>query len=184
VILKLHDFVSRVRVPAGFLLAVFYFCAADPSWLSLEIGASIAFVGLMVRAWAAGYLQKNARLAVLGPYALTRNPLYFGTFLIGAGFSLASRDLRIFVVFLGSFAVLYGSAMQREIKILKNLFGEQYCAYQEQVPLFFPRLRLEKQMGDLSFERYLNNREYQALIGFFAALILLVAKVYYFHNGG
>jgi protein-S-isoprenylcysteine O-methyltransferase Ste14 len=182
--LKLHDFVSRVRVPAGFLLAVFYFYAADPSWDSLKIGSLIAFVGLMVRAWAAGHLQKNDRLAVSGPYALTRNPLYFGSFLIGIGFSFASRDIRIAVVFLGSFAVLYGSTMQRETETLKNLFAEQYSDYQEQVPLFFPRLRVKAKVGDLSFGRYVKNREYQALLGFLAALTLLAVKVYYLNGRG
>ena len=182
--LLLPDFVSSLRVPTGFLLAAIYFYYSDPSWQSLAIGGSIAFLGLMVRAWATGYLRKNDRLAVRGPYALTRNPLYFGSFLIGIGFSLAGRDLHILVIFLVCFAVLYGTAMQREIETLKSLFAEEYSSYQKQVPLFFPRLRLPGNVGEFSFERYLKNREYQALLGFLTALTILAVKVHYVHGRG
>jgi protein-S-isoprenylcysteine O-methyltransferase Ste14 len=181
---KPHDFFSRIRVPAGFILAAFYLCYSNPSWKSLAVGSSVAFLGLTVRAWATGHLRKNDRLAVSGPYALTRNPLYFGSFLVGIGFSLAARDVNILVVFLLCFAALYGPVMQREIETMKHLFAEQYSSYQEKVPLFFPRFHLPEGLSDFSFERYLRNREYQALIGFLAALVLLAAKVHYLTGGG
>jgi protein-S-isoprenylcysteine O-methyltransferase Ste14 len=184
VLFKPHDFFPRVRVPAGFVLAAIYFYYSNPSWKSLAGGGSVALLGLMIRAWATGHLRKNDYLAVSGPYALTRNPLYFGSFLIGIGFSLAGRDVNILVVFLLCFAVLYGPVMQREIETLKHLFAEQYSSYQEKVPLFFPRLHLPKGLRDFSFERYLRNREYQALAGFLAALALLAAKIRYLNGRG
>src|SRR5262245_18827797 len=137
---KLHDLFPRIRVPASFLLAAFYFYYSRPSWKSLALGGCVGFLGLMMRAWATGHLRKNDRLAVSGPYTLTRNPLYFGSFLIGIGFSLAGRDINILVVFLLCFAVLYGPVMQREIETMRHLFAEQYSNYEERVPLFFPRL--------------------------------------------
>ena len=133
-----------------------------------------------MRAWATGHLRKNDRLAVSGPYALTRNPLYFGSFLIGIGFSLAGRDVNILVVFLLCFAVLYGPVMQQEIETMKHLFAEQYSGYEKHVPLFFPRLHMPEGLSNFSFERYLQNREYQALLGFLAALGLLAVKAHYF----
>jgi protein-S-isoprenylcysteine O-methyltransferase Ste14 len=181
---KLHDLFPRVRVPTGFLLAAFYFYYSDPSWESLAAGGSVALLGLMIRAWATGHLRKNDRLAVSGPYAFTRNPLYFGSFLIGIGFSLAGRDNDILIVFLVCFAVLYGPVMQQEIETLKHLFPEQYRSYQENVPLFFPRIRVPKGWGDFSFERYTQNREYQALLGFLSALAVLAAKIHYLHGRG
>ena len=147
-------------------------------------GGSVALLGLAIRAWATGHLRKNDCLAVSGPYSLTRNPLYFGSFLIGVGFSLAGRDPTILVVFLVCFAVLYGPVMQREIDTLKRLFAEQYASYQESVPLFFPRLRLPTGSADFSFERYMRNHEYQALLGFLAALAVLVAKIRYLNGRG
>ena len=38
--------------------------------------------------WAAGTIRKNRVLTTHGPYAFTRNPLYFGSFIIGIGFGV------------------------------------------------------------------------------------------------
>ena len=49
-------------------------------------------LGLLLRAWAAGCLAKNQRLATGGPYAFTRNPLYIGTLLVALGLTIAARN--------------------------------------------------------------------------------------------
>jgi protein-S-isoprenylcysteine O-methyltransferase Ste14 len=175
---ELRSFLSRIRVPAGFLLAVLYFHFSRPTLKSLWAGGVVAFLGILVRAWATGHICKNDELAVSGPYSFTRNPLYFGTFVIGLGFSLAGGNLFILVIFLIGFATLYGSVMQQETEYLKQRFAEAYAGYQMSVPLFFPRLRPKKLASKrFSFRRYLHNREYQALLGFAAALGLLAFKV-------
>ncbi len=46
--------------------------------------------GVWLRAYAAGYVRKNAELTFTGPYAYTRNPLYLGSMLIAFGFALAA----------------------------------------------------------------------------------------------
>ncbi|PYV92341.1 MAG: protein-S-isoprenylcysteine methyltransferase [Acidobacteria bacterium] len=175
---SLPDLFSRIRVPVGFLLAGFYFYFSRPTWRGLFVGGSIAFLGLLLRGWATGHLRKDDQLAVTGPYAFTRNPLYFGSFLIGIGFSLAGRNPIILVVFLASFATLYGPVMQKEMNHVRRLFSEEYADYQKKVPLFFPRLwPHQRATGAFSFQRYLKNREYQALLGFLAAIGLLVLKI-------
>ena len=82
---------KRLRLPLGFVFGIAYLIWARPSWLTLAVGGAIAFVGVLVRAWASGHIVKNERLATTGPYAHTRNPLYFGSFLIGAGFAVAAH---------------------------------------------------------------------------------------------
>src|SRR5258708_9886037 len=74
---------QRWRVPLGFLCAAVFFLLSRPRPLTLAIGGAIALPGLALRAWATGHLRKNDALAVTGPYAYTRNPLYLGSFLIG-----------------------------------------------------------------------------------------------------
>ena len=39
----------------------------------------MAAFGLLIRGIASGYLRKYEELATTGPYARTRNPLYFGS---------------------------------------------------------------------------------------------------------
>ena len=171
---------SRIRVPAGFVLGVLYFFFSRPTWTSLAVGLSVALVGLMMRAWAAGYLSKNRRLATGGPFALTRNPLYFGTFLIGSGFSIAGRTLVFLIVFLAGFGAIYGSTVRQEAKHLQVMFPDDYAQYRERVPLFFPHLGpVERGDHRFSMEQYWKNHEYRALLGFLVAVIVLVLKVYY-----
>ena len=87
------DMVARLRVPSGFLIVV-VFAWFSQSHAALDGGrVPIALLGLALRAWAAGCLAKNQQLAIGGPYAYTRNPLYIGTLLVAAGLAVASRSL-------------------------------------------------------------------------------------------
>jgi protein-S-isoprenylcysteine O-methyltransferase Ste14 len=168
---------TRIRVPAGFLLAALYFYVAHPTLKSLVAGCAVALVGLVVRAWATGHIIKNDALAMSGPYAYTRNPLYFGSFLIGVGFSLAGGNPAVLVVFLIGFGTLYGSVMQQEMDFLSQKFLADYDRYQGAVPLFFPQLRPARLSATrFSFARYRNHREYQALLGFIVAIVVLFVK--------
>ena len=65
------DFVARLRVPSGFLLAAAFAWFAQPSVRSLIYGLPISVAGLALRAWAAGHLAKNQRLATSGPFTVT-----------------------------------------------------------------------------------------------------------------
>ena len=77
----------RIRVPLGFGFAAFYLWRARPSWASLAVGAVIALLGIFIRAVASGHVEKNRVLAITGPYAYVRNPLYLGSIIIGIGFT-------------------------------------------------------------------------------------------------
>ena len=88
----------RIRVPLGFLFAIFYFYVAHPTWVSIAVGLAIAAPGVLIRAAASGHIHKNEQLTTSGPYAYTRNPLYLGSFIIALGFAVASRSLWIAVV--------------------------------------------------------------------------------------
>ena len=67
--------VARVRVPAGMMLASLYVRLTRPDWGSLAIGAPWALLGIILRGWAAGHLEKNIQLTTSGPFACVRNPL-------------------------------------------------------------------------------------------------------------
>src|SRR5215207_1648362 len=82
---------QRLRVPMGFLLAPLLLIAARPTQVSLLAGLAISLLGLLIRAWASGYLKKNMELTITGPYAHTRNPLYFGTFIMATGIAISTN---------------------------------------------------------------------------------------------
>ena len=81
---------QRYRVPLGFLLTAVFLVLALPTVTTMLIGGAIALVGLWIRAWSAGHIRKFEKLAVSGPYAYTRNPLYLGSLLHAVGFTDAA----------------------------------------------------------------------------------------------
>ena len=97
----------RVRVPLGFIFAVFYFWRARPSWRSLTVGAVVVVLGLLIRALASGHVRKNESLATSGPYAYTRNPLYLGSLVIGLGFAMAARSWWVGIALVVMFFAIY-----------------------------------------------------------------------------
>ena len=84
------DFFARWRVRLGYLLAVVVLWLARPTPRSILLGAALGVIGVGIRAYAAGYLHKQEVLTVTGPYARTRNPLYFGSSFLALGAAVAT----------------------------------------------------------------------------------------------
>ena len=169
---------ARRRVALGFGLGAAYLVLCQPSPRLLAVGGGVALTGVLLRAWAAGCLEKNQSLATGGPYALTRNPLYLGSFLIGAGFAIAGGSWIVGLAFVVFFLLIYWPVMHREEESLRTQFGEDYHRYAEQVPLFFPTGKhFGGVKGSFRLGQYRKNREYQAALGFAAGLIFLALKM-------
>ena len=172
----------RLRLPLGFVLAGLYlFFGPRPTPLTLATGGTIAFVGLLVRAWAAGHIVKNDRLATTGPYAHTRNPLYLGSFLIASGFAIAAHwSLLLLVV--AFFALVYGPTMERERAKVSALFPDAYARWEQNVPGFVPRPTpwrdpTEAEAEPFSPALYMRHGEWKAALGFILALGWLVLRM-------
>ncbi len=172
----------RLRLPLGFLLAALYlFFGPRPTPLTLTIGSAVALGGLAVRAWAAGHIVKNDRLATTGPYAHTRNPLYFGSFLIAAGFAIAAHwSLLLLVV--AFFALVYGPTIERERAKVSALFPEAYSRWEQNVPVFVPRPTAWRDPSAGEVDRfspalYMRHGEWKAALGFILAVGWLVLRM-------
>jgi protein-S-isoprenylcysteine O-methyltransferase Ste14 len=167
---------TRWRVRLGYPVALIFLWAARPAPVFLAAGGAIAALGLVIRAAAAGYLRKHEGLAIAGPYARTRNPLYLGSAFLAAGFSLAGHSWLGGALAMGYFALFYAAVMRREERELLRAYGTAFEKYAREVPLFWPRLLAEARSRDgsgFSWAQYAKNREYQALIGYLAGLALL-----------
>lgn len=173
---------QRWRVPLGFVCAAIFLLLSRPRPLTLAIGAAIALPGLVLRAWATGHLRKNDALAVTGPYAYTRNPLYLGSFLIGVGFTIASGRFVLGFLFAALFLGIYVPVMRVESATLAELFGENYDRYLKAVPLFLPRFSpyrdQTKDRPRFDPSLYKRYREYQAAMGLVIAWALLALKAF------
>lgn len=171
-------FFMRWRVRLGYPLAALVLWFSHPSPRSILLGSLIGVVGLWLRAYAAGYLRKQEVLAVTGPYAHTRNPLYFGSAIMTLAAAIATRSWVSASLLLVYFAIFYSMVMRREEKELQAGYGAAFEEYARAVPLFFPRLRAAQASGEsagsFSFERYKENREWQAALGYLLLLVVLV----------
>ena len=168
----------RIRVPLGFAFAVLYFWLARPTWRSLGIGTVLIVPGLLIRALASGHVRKNETLATSGPYAYTRNPLYLGSLLIGIGFALAARNWWIGVVLVVMFFAIYLPVIRSEEAFLRERFPE-FEEYAKSVPRMLPRLTpaSSEAGGGFSMELYLKHREWNALLGAVAIIVVLIVKM-------
>ncbi len=175
--LKSKRLLQRVRVPLGFLFGIIFLIFARPEPVALTIGGIIALGGLLIRAWASGHIRKNENLAVSGPYAYTRNPLYLGSFFLGLGFAIASGVWWIGVVFAILYLGIYFPVMRVESQDLTQLFGEEYKNYADKVPLFFP-LPTDYKASNEKFDLTLclRYREYRAALGLIFAWSVLIVK--------
>ena len=169
----------RIRVPLGFAFAALYIWQARPTWISLAAGGLIALLGVAIRALASGHISKNSELTTSGPYAYTRNPLYLGSVVIALGFAVAALSWLIVVALVLLFVAIYIPVILAEESFLRSRFPE-FDHYARQVPRLWPRLRpLAVSEGSFSRQRYLQHREYNALIGTAVMIAALVAKIFW-----
>ena len=140
----------------------------------LLCGAGIAILGLLMRGYAAGHLRKHKQLAISGPYAFTRNPLYLGSVFLAAGFSVASHSWISTLLLAAYLAIFYPVVIRREQAELKTLYGAAFVEYASQVPAFWPRLSPAMASTErFSWPLYRQNREYEAAIGLAVAMAIL-----------
>lgn len=174
------------RVTLGYLFAFLYLFLARPASLFLlTVGLEIAFLGLLLRLWASGYLRKSEELCVGGPYAYVRHPLYLGSFLLGFGFCLAGtspvywlRSGFLWLFFLLGFSLIYSLQMRVEETGLEKSFGDDYRRYLHGVPRFFPRLTKYNggKISFFNFSLFRMNKEYLAAIGFLLLALFVTAR--------
>lgn len=169
----------RIRVPLGFIFAVVFLWLAEPTWTTMLASLILVVPGVWLRAYAAGYVRKNAELTRTGPYAHTRNPLYLGSMLIAFGFAAASASWIILIVLAVLFAVIYLPTIQSEEQYLREHFPD-FDEYAQAVPRLLPRLTAaptSDAAGRFSSELYLHHREYNASMGAIAIYAALAARL-------
>ena len=166
--------IQRLRVPLGFVIAAIVLWVANPRGITILAGLPIAITGAALRAMAAGVIRKDSKLATSGPYAWTRNPLYFGSFLMSVGFAVMSANWIAAVALMLPSIFVYPNVIQNEENHLRRLFPEEYREYCAKVPRFVPSFhRIER---FFSFRQYMANREYNTALGFAASLAIFIVK--------
>jgi protein-S-isoprenylcysteine O-methyltransferase Ste14 len=179
----------RIRVPLGFVFAGVFLWMAHPTWKTMLVSLILVVPGVWLRAYAAGYVRKNAELTFTGPYAYTRNPLYLGSTMIAFGFALAASSLIIFVALAVMFTAIYIPTIQGEEGYLREHFAG-FDEYAAKVPRLLPRLTAAEfpanenaSGGRFSWRQWQHHREYNALMGAGAIYLALAVRLFLGHHG-
>jgi hypothetical protein len=165
------EFLARFRVALGWVFAPLILILANPSRESIVIGTLVGLVGEGVRIWAAGHLNKSREVTSSGPYRYLAHPLYVGSSVMGLGLAIASANPIAAGLILLYLAVTLRAAIRNEEAFLRRAFGDEYDRYR--------RERAIDHQRRFSLGQAIANREYRALAGLFAAMLLLVLKATY-----
>jgi protein-S-isoprenylcysteine O-methyltransferase Ste14 len=178
----------RIRVPLGFVFAGMFLWLAQPTWKTMLLSLLLVAPGVWLRAYAAGYVRKNAELTRTGPYAYTRNPLYLGSMMIAFGFAVAAASWIILIVLAVLFAAIYLPTIRSEELYLREHFAG-FDEYATKVPRLLPRLTAAEfpanenaSGGRFSAGQWRHHREYNALMGAGAIYLALAVRLFLHHH--
>ncbi len=182
---------KNYRVPLSFIIGGLFVYFSNPTPKSILIGIPIIIIGEAIRTWASGIIKKGKEIANEGPYAITRNPLYLGTFFIGSGFSIMSFNYIIIILFLILFTFVYTFTIKNEEKELTNIFGPAYVNYKNSVPAFFPSFTYLFSLPSTLLQTHNNSeavfdwglvkkhREFNTWIGIIGCIVIFIFKILY-----
>lgn len=116
---------------------------AEDSGFGLFLGVAGYFllaISAFGRAWASVFIagKKNQQLITEGPYSMTRNPLYFFSFLGFLGAGLAFESILVAVAFSVIFFITHWTTILKEERNLSGYFPDTFPAYKASVPRFLP----------------------------------------------
>jgi protein-S-isoprenylcysteine O-methyltransferase Ste14 len=137
---------SWLPIPLGIIAVVFAPGASDLRLV--YAGALCIIAGEALRLWAVRHIgvvsrTRTTRLGPLvtsGPYALTRNPLYVGNWLLWTGFALGSSLRWLLPLSWAVFAVQHSFVVQWEERLLAQRYPASYRRYAGAVSRWWPHL--------------------------------------------
>lgn len=111
-------------------------------FISMLLGYGLLFVGLglFIQGWRELHrARQENRLATGGLYALVRHPQYTGLLLGLFGEGVVHWPTVFSITVFPLIVIAYVLLARREEKKVIEEFGDEYLAYQQKVPRFFPR---------------------------------------------
>lgn len=147
-----HNRAARWRINLSRLVAIALLVPALFSDSRMELYPTIegilffagcGFVALATvgRLWCSLYIcgYKTNNLITIGPYSLSRNPLYVLSLIGAVGVGMTTETLTVSALILLAFAIYYPSVIRYEESVLRARHPEDFARYCAEVPRFWPR---------------------------------------------
>jgi protein-S-isoprenylcysteine O-methyltransferase Ste14 len=137
---------SILPVPLALVLILVRKGEARFAW-TVVIGVMLVFLGQALRLWAVRHIGTISRtrttrygpLMTAGPYAIVRNPLYVGNWLLWTGFAFWSRLLWMVPIAWIIFFAQYRAIAAWEAAFIRSKYPGAYDEYARQVRPWMPR---------------------------------------------
>lgn len=126
----------RLRVPLAIVAIAAAFPFLQREWL--VAGFAVSMLGELIQLWSFASLDKNSDLAIRGPYALVRNPMYLGRYFILLGFLMLLGSAWLVVLYTVVYWFYMDTRVEREEAHLTPIFGPRYAEYCAKVHRFIP----------------------------------------------
>ncbi|MBL7192313.1 isoprenylcysteine carboxylmethyltransferase family protein [bacterium] len=147
-LVKIGKFFFRHRgvtpVPFWILLFAYSFFHGDKFYLfDIFLGILLIAAGESIRMFSVKYARSITRirsqktgghLITAGPFRFSRNPIYIGNGLIGAGLTMLSGIPAALPVFAALFLIQYIPIVYFEEAVLAREYGKEYHHYKNSVP--------------------------------------------------
>jgi len=117
--------------------------------ISMVLGYALLFIGIgvFIQGWRALYrARQQDQLITTGLYSLVRHPQYTGLFIGLFGEGIVHWPTLFSIILLPVIVLAYALLARSEEKRVTEQFGEEYLAYQRQVPMFIPRKNQWRQL--------------------------------------
>jgi len=111
--------------------------------ISMLLGYALLIVGIgiFIQGWRELHrARQQDQLVTAGLYSFVRHPQYTGLFIGLFGEGVVHWPTLFSVVLLPVIVLAYGLLARSEEKRVIEQFGDEYRAYQQRVPMFFPRM--------------------------------------------
>ncbi|WP_185984720.1 methyltransferase family protein [Aureimonas mangrovi] len=105
-----------------------------------SIGLALILAGILGRIWCTFYIggRKAAEIVDIGPYSISRNPLYVFSSIAAAGVGAQTGSIILALVFFGGAVAAFHMVIRKEEAFLAEKFGATYTDYIARVPRFWP----------------------------------------------
>jgi len=137
--LRVRKVLTALRVPLGLVCLAVLIPFIKPEWF--VAGLVVSLVGETIQVWSFAALAKQKTLAANGPYALVRNPMYIGRFLLMLGGVMLTGYWPLMVAFSIGYYLYALNRVRREEVTLREVFGQPYEDYCATTNRFLPSLR-------------------------------------------
>ena len=126
----------KLRLPAGILLFALLLTQLKPAWFLP--GLIVSVLGQLLQMWCMSTIKTQKKLTVTGPYMFVRNPMYIGRFFAVFGILMMTGNPWLLALLTIVYYFYMVNRVNREEKILADLFGSDYAAFCRDVHPYLP----------------------------------------------